>query len=72
MGVKARRFFPESATFYYLTSALVSGTGHLGDQIIRNPARMHSCDVALCGVVEYRLDNEDIVLIPSCGNVSWD
>ena len=72
VGLNPRRFFEESAKFYTLTAALMSTQGHLGDQIIRNPARMHSADVALCAVVEYRLENEDIVLIPTCGNVSWD
>ena len=72
VGLKSRRFFPESSLFHYLTSDDLSGNVYLGEQMIRNPSSLCRDDVAMCPVVEYRLENDDVVLIPMCGMVSWD
>ena len=71
-ALKTRRFFAESSVFHYLSAADISTRAYLGEQVIRNPASVYQNEVALCAVVEYRLENEDVVLIPSCGNVCWD
>ena len=72
VGLKSRRFFPESSLFHYLTHDDLLRKQYLGDQIIRNPTSLCCDDVVLTPVVEYRLENDDVVLIPMCGNVSWD
>ena len=67
----ARRFFARSSIFYTMTSTSITDND-LGDQHIHVPFHLVNDSMCLSPVVQYTLDDDRVVLIPTCGLICFE
>jgi hypothetical protein len=70
--ITSSRFFPRSAIFYTVPVNHENSSDFLGEQEIMVPSQLIGDNVSLSPVVQYTLDDDRLVLIPTCGLICFD
>ena len=70
-GLRSRQVFPNSATFFSVNKESVTSNNHIGTQSLYSTSTLLNSNNAICPVVQYNLNYDHIILIPSFGLVDW-
>ena len=71
LGLRQKKFFHKSATFFCLYKETVNSGNHLGMQLLYPVSTFLTPTNAICGVVQYHVSNDHVILIPSFGLINW-